>query len=66
MIRFQSFDKRSYAVGSGTALQAGRSGVRFSMVSLELFQPEYGPGATQPLTDMNTGNISWRLKAAGT
>ena len=32
------------AVGRGTALQAGRSRVRFPMVSLTSFRPHYGPG----------------------
>ena len=33
------------AVGLGTALQAGRSQVRFPMVSMTYsFQPHYGPG----------------------
>ena len=47
---------RGGAVGSGTALQAGRSLVRFPMgssdrtMALEL---------TQPLTAMRTRNISW-------
>jgi hypothetical protein len=40
---------RGGAVGSGTALQAGKSRVRFPMVSLDFFidisfQPHYGPG----------------------
>jgi len=40
---------RGGAVGWGTALQAGRSRVRFPLVSLEfvidiILQPHYGPG----------------------
>ena len=26
---------------------------------------DYGPGSTQPLTEMSTRNISWGIKAAG-
>jgi len=46
------------AVCLGTALQAGRSRVRFPMVSLAL-------GLTQPLTEMSTRNISRGVTAAG-
>jgi len=35
---------RGGAVGCSTALQVGRSRVRFPMVSLESFRPLYGPG----------------------
>jgi len=49
----------SGAVGWGTALQTGRLRVRFPMVSLEFFID-----LTQPLTEMSTRNISWRVKAA--
>jgi len=48
-----------------TALQAGRSRVRFSMVSLDFFHwhnpsgHTMAVGLTQPLTEMSTGNISW-------
>ena len=62
---------RGGAVGWGTALQAGRSRVRFPMVSLEIFH-WHNPsgrtvalGSTQSLTEMNTRNISWGVKAAG-
>jgi hypothetical protein len=53
------------AVGWDTALQAGKSRVRFSMVSLghHLFNPSgrtLALGLIQPLTEMNTRNISWR------
>jgi len=48
----------------GTTLQAGRSRVRFPMVSLEIFN-WHNPsgrtmalGLTQPLTEMSTRNIS--------
>ena len=47
------------AVGSGTVLQAGRSRVRFPMVSLEFFIDDMALGLTQPLTEMGTRNISW-------
>jgi hypothetical protein len=56
------------AVGWGTALQAGRSLVRFTMLSLEFFININGStmalGLTQPLTEVSTGNISWGIKAA--
>ena len=54
-----------WTVGWGTALQAGRSRVRFPMVSLESFIDIILPaalwalGLTQPLTEMSTGNIYW-------
>jgi hypothetical protein len=61
---------RSGAVDWGTALQAGRSRVRFPMVSLEFFidNPSgrtMALGSTQPLTEMSTRNLSWGVKAAG-
>ena len=43
IISYQLFMKMSTAVGSGIALQAGRSQFRFPMVSLDLFH--FGPGA---------------------
>jgi len=58
-------EARGSAVGWGTALQVGRSRVRFPMVSLEFFH-WHNPsgrtmalGLTQPLTEMSTRNISW-------
>ena len=57
------------AVGWGTALQAGRSPVRFPMVSLEFFiditLPPMALRLTQSLTEMSTRKISWMVKAAG-
>ena len=53
---------RDGAVGWGTALQAGRSRVRFPMVSLEFDNPSgltVGVWSTQPLTEMSTSNIFW-------
>ena len=52
----------------GTALQAGRSRVRFPMVSLEFFIDIILPAAlwlTESLIEMSDGNISWVVKAAG-
>ena len=54
-----------------TALQVGRSRVRFPMVSLQfligiiLLAALWLLGSTQPLTEMSTRNISWGVKAAG-
>jgi hypothetical protein len=56
---------------SGAVLQAGRSRVRFPMVSLGFFigiilsVDPMALGSTQPLTEMSTRNISWGVKAAG-
>ena len=65
-----SVGARGGTVGSGTALQARRSRVRFPMLSLEFFidNPSgrtVALGLTQPLTEMSTRNISWGVKAAG-
>ena len=59
---------RGGAVGSATALQAGRSRVRFPMVSMEFFTDiirTMALGSAQPLIEMSTRNISWEGKAAG-
>ena len=54
-----------------TALQAGRSRVRFLMVSLQFFIDRILPallwpeGLTQHLTEMSTRNIFCGLKATG-
>jgi hypothetical protein len=58
------------AVGRGTFPQAGRSRVRFPIVSLEFFIENLSGrslilGLTQPLTEMSTRNIYWVLKEAG-
>jgi hypothetical protein len=56
---------RGGAIGSGTALQTGRSWETFPMVSLEfsidiiLLAALWPWGANQPITEMNTRNISW-------
>ena len=61
----RSLSLRGSAVGWGTALQTGRSRVRFPMVSLDFFH-WHNPsgrtmalGLTQPLTEMSTRNVSW-------
>ena len=61
--KFQCGARRS-AVGWGTALEVGRSRVRFQMVSLEFFIDNPSGrtmtlGLTKPLAEMSTGNISW-------
>jgi len=54
----------------GTALQAGRSRVRFPMVSLKFFIDRillaalWPEGLTQHLIEMSTRNISCGVKAA--
>ena len=50
---------RGSAVGWGTALQAGRSWVRFTMVSLEFFTDALWPWGWLRLTEMSIRNISW-------
>jgi hypothetical protein len=67
---FPLFGVRGGAVGWSTGLQAGKSRVRFPMVSLKFFHWHI-PSArtmalelTQPLTEMSTRNISWGVKAA--
>jgi len=60
----------SGAVGWGTALQVGRSRVRFPIVPLELFidinllATLWLWGWLQPVTEMSTTNISWGVKLA--
>jgi hypothetical protein len=54
----------------GTALQVGRSSVRFPLMSSEFFIDNLSSrtmalGLTQPLTEMSTRTISWGVKAAG-
>ena len=53
---------------TGTALEVGRSRVRFPMVSLVFFIDLILPAAesTQPLTEMSARNIFWGVKVAGT
>ena len=54
------------AVGRGTALKAGRSRVRFRMGSLGYFiDLILVLGSTQPLTEINTRDVSWGVKSAG-
>ena len=59
------------AVGWGTALQVGRTRVRFRIVSLEILH-WHNPsgrtmalGLTQHLTEISARNISWGVKGAG-
>jgi hypothetical protein len=61
---------RGGAFGWGTALQDGRSLVRFPMMSLESFidNPSgrtMALGSTQALTEMSTRNTFWGVTAAG-
>ena len=62
-IVYNKWGAHGSAVGWGTALQVGRSRVRFLMVSLEFFIDNPGPamtlGLTDSLTETNTRNISW-------
>jgi len=57
-------EARGGAVGSHTALQAGRSPILFPMVLLEFFvdiilhAAPWPWGSTQPLTEMGTSIIS--------
>ena len=66
-----TFEERGGAVGWGTALQTGRSRVRFAMGVIEIFHWHnlsgltITLGPTQPLTEMSTRTISWGVKAAG-
>ena len=61
----------SFAYRHVAAPQAGRSWVRFPMVSLEFFIDIILPaaiwpwGLTQPPKEMSIRNISWGVKAAG-
>ena len=50
---------RGGAVGWGTALQVGTSGVRFPTVSLEFFLDFILPAALWPLKEIITSNIPW-------
>jgi hypothetical protein len=62
---WEFFKSRYFSkVGWGTALQTGRSRVRIPIMPLEFFIP-MALESTQPLTEMSTRNISWRVKAAG-
>ena len=57
---------RGGAVGWGTALQVGRSRVRFPMVSLEFFIDIILPAHYDPGIDSASNrNISWWVKVAG-
>jgi hypothetical protein len=55
---YSSYWGTRWRSGWGTALQTGRSRVRFPGVSLDFFIDVILP-ATQPLTKMSTRNISW-------
>jgi len=61
---------RGHAVGWGTVQQAGRSRVRFPMVSWEFFIDVILPaaldlGLIQPLTETSTRKLTWGLKTDG-
>ena len=60
-----TYGARDDAFGWGIALQAGKSRIRFPMVSLELSFDIVLPESTQPLTEMSTRNISWLVKTTG-
>jgi hypothetical protein len=63
---FYRHARRCGAVGWGTALQSGRSRVRFGI--FHWHNPvgrTMALGSTQPLTEMSTRNISCGVKAAG-
>jgi hypothetical protein len=60
---------RGGAVGWGTALQTGRSRIRFPIMSVDFFTIDFvgrtmALGSTQPLTEMSTRNIPWGINAA--
>jgi len=61
-VNYSSWRARSGPVGWGTVLQAGRSRVRFSLVSLEFFIELNFPAALWPSNKKNTRNISWRKR----
>jgi len=55
------------AVSWGTVLQAGKSRVRLSMMSLDFFidnpsSRTMALGSTQPLIEMSTRNVSWEWR----
>jgi len=61
---------RGSAVGWGTALQVGRSRVRFPMVSLDFFidiilRPHYGPGVDSASNRNEYQEYFMGVKAAG-
>jgi hypothetical protein len=71
--KYMNVGARSSLVGRGTMLQDGKSGVRFSMRSLDFFfffnlpNPSsriMALGSTQPLTEMSTRNLPAGYMAA--
>jgi hypothetical protein len=64
------FVTRGGAIGWGTALQAGKfagsipDGVMGLFLWLKPYSRAMFQGSTQPLTEMSTRTISWRVKAA--
>ena len=65
---FMYFYGLNMAIGWGTMLQAGRSSVRFPVVSMNFLIDLFLPAAlcSWELTEMSTMNISWGVKAAVT
>jgi hypothetical protein len=64
LIIYLSIGARSGVLSRDTALQGGRSRVRFSIMSLEffidiIFRPHFGPGVTQCGTEVTKRNIPW-------
>ena len=64
-MKLVSYTHTGYAVGQGTALEAGTSRVRFPVGVIRIFH-RLNPsgrivalGSAQPLTEMSTRNLPW-------